>query len=93
MQRQLLREQLSVCGTRYAFSFRCGSQALCSTPLCPPAFPCCPHHAWHVLSRRCSMQVTGSLSDAKYACSISDEVAEKMAKNVKVSLKEYVLYV
>lgn len=39
------------------------------------------------------MQVTGSLSDAKYACSISDEVAEKMAKNVKVSLKEYVLYV
>ncbi|CAK0734650.1 hypothetical protein CVIRNUC_000462 [Coccomyxa viridis] len=46
-----------------------------------------------LVSMRFLSQVTGSLSDAKYACSISDEVAEKMAKNVKVSLKEYVLYV
>ena len=51
------------------------------------------HDAWHTLSRGRFTQVTGSLSDAKYACSISDEVAEKIAKNVKVSLKDYVLYV
>ena len=51
------------------------------------------HHAWHIVSKHRFMQVTGSLSDAKYACSISDEVAEKIAKNVKVSLKDYVLYV
>ena len=39
------------------------------------------------------MQVCASLSEAKYACSISDEVAEKIARNVKVSLRDYLLYV
>ena len=41
----------------------------------------------------CSAQVTANLSEAKYACNISDEVAEKIARNVKVSLRDYLLYV
>lgn len=39
------------------------------------------------------MQVTTSLSEAKFACNISDEVAEKIARNVKISLRDYLLYV
>ena len=41
----------------------------------------------------CCAQVTASLSEAKYACNISDEVAEKIARNVKISLRDYLLYV
>ena len=40
-----------------------------------------------------SAQVTANLSEAKYACNISDDVAEKIAKNVKISLRDYLLYV
>ena len=47
----------------------------------------------NVLRHSCCVQVCASLSEAKYACGISDEVAEKIARNVKVSLRDYLLYV
>jgi hypothetical protein len=40
-----------------------------------------------------NMQVAGGLDERKYACNVSDELAERIARNVKVDLKDYVFYV
>lgn len=39
------------------------------------------------------VQAEGEVDEPKYACNVSDELAERIAKNVKVSLKDYVFYV
>ena len=38
-------------------------------------------------------QVSGDLDEVKYACNVSDELAERISKNVKVNLKDFVFYV
>lgn len=42
---------------------------------------------------RGGVQVTGGLDERKYACNVSDALAERIARNVKVNLKDYVFYV
>ncbi|CAL8467061.1 g6597 [Coccomyxa elongata] len=46
-----------------------------------------------LVSLRFLSQAEGELDEPKYACNVSDELAERIAKNVKVSLKDYVFYV
>lgn len=41
----------------------------------------------------CCMQAEGDLDEPKFACNVSDELAEKIARNVRLSLKDYVFYV
>lgn len=40
-----------------------------------------------------ALQVSGDLDEVKYACNVSDELAERIARNVKVNLKDFVFYV
>ena len=42
---------------------------------------------------RGGVQVSGGLEERKYACNVSDALAERIARNVKVNLKDYVFYV
>ncbi|EIE26725.1 hypothetical protein COCSUDRAFT_59242 [Coccomyxa subellipsoidea C-169] len=46
-----------------------------------------------LVSLRFLSQAEGELDEPKYACNVSDELAERIAKNVRVSLKDFVFYV
>ncbi|KAK9916502.1 hypothetical protein WJX75_003462 [Coccomyxa subellipsoidea] len=46
-----------------------------------------------LVSLRFLSQAEGELDEPKYACNVSDELAEKIARNVRVSLNDYVFYV
>ena len=58
----------------------------------------------HVIEPQCTlprtepsllyMQVTGDmLDDGKYQCNIKDELAQKLAENLRIDLSPYLLYV
>ena len=54
---------------------------------------------WHqvtdmIFNMACEMQVSNEADlDMKYRCNVSDALAQKIASNVSIQLKEYVLYV